>query len=173
MRASVWLGLAAFLFCGVLAASAEEGRKEEPKKENPLPESVRGFAGQVKGIVAAKVEGGIDLKVTEVLKTWEANKAAQPKALVGMTIRVISPWVKVGDKMQQAKTRLAYLSTLQVGQEVTLEIKNTEREVFIVTELTKEQKEQAEAAKAKKPEGEKKPEGGEKKPEPPKGDGEF
>jgi ferric-dicitrate binding protein FerR (iron transport regulator) len=116
---------------------------EEPKKETPkstLPEGVVGFAGQVKGTVVAKVEGGMDFKVSEVLKVWDANKATDPKALAGMTIRVISPWVKVGDKMQQAGTRLAFIRKLQVGQEIpALEIRNTEREIFIITELTKEQ----------------------------------
>ena len=125
------------LTVGASKTFAEEGKKEEPKAT--LPESVRGFAGQVKGTVAAKGEKSFDLKVTEVLKTWEANKATKPADLVGLTITVTSPWVKVGDRMQQAGTRLAFVQKVQVGQDLTLEIKHSERDQFVITELTKEQ----------------------------------
>ena len=184
MKMTLWLGLAAFLACGALAFGGDEvkkpdeGKKDPPKKENPLPEGARGFAGQLKGTVAKKRDRGIDLKVTEVVKTWEASKATDAKVLVGLTVRVTASWVKgEGDnkKGHPNELQMAFLRTLEVDKEVTLDVKNVERDVFVITELTKEQ---AEVAKnAKKPEGdkgEKKPEGeGDKKPEPPKKEGEF
>jgi hypothetical protein len=174
------LGLAAALMLGMLTASAEEGKKEEPKKEapkkeNPLPEGARGFAGQLKGTVEKKLDRGILLKVSEVVKTGEASKATDAKVLVGLSVRVGPSWVKGedGKKGHPDELQMNFLRTLEVGKEVTLSVKNVEREYFAITELTPEQ---TEAAKNyKKPEGdkgEKKPEG-DKKPEQPKTGAEF
>jgi hypothetical protein len=169
------LALAVALAVGAFRANAEEGKKEEPKKDAPkatLPEAVRGFAGQVKGTVALKTERAIGLKVTEVVKTAEASKATDPKALVGLTIKVGASWVKVeGGKGHPNELQLAFIRKLEVGQEVTLEIKNVERDFFAITELTKEQAESAKAAGEGDKKPEKKPEG-DKKPEAPKG-GDF
>jgi hypothetical protein len=138
------------LAAGEQRVFAEEGRgkRERPKVENPLPEAVRGFVGMVKGTVAAKNERGFDLKVTAVLKTWEGNKAPNPAALVGMTIKVTAMWSKgEGDKWRQNEVQLAFIRKLEVGQELTVEIKNIEREVFAILELTKEQTELAKAGR--------------------------
>lgn len=173
--------LAAALVCGTLAFGGddggkkpEEGKRDGAKKENPLPEAARGFAGMLKGTVVKKRDWGIDLKVTEVVKTWEANKATDPKVLVGLTVRVVASRVKVeGQKPQPNELQMAFIRTLEVDKEVTLDVKNVERDVFVIQELTKEQQETAKGAK--KPEGdkgEKKPEG-DKKPEQPKTGAEF
>jgi len=143
---------------------------QEPKKENPLPEGARGFAGQLRGTVVKRRDQEIGLKVVEVVKAWETSKAADPKALAGLTIKVTAAWVRVeGGKGHGNELHLAFFRTLEVGREVTLDVRNVEREVFAIGELTKEQAERAKDAR--KPEGDRKPErkpDGDKKPEPPK-----
>jgi hypothetical protein len=181
MKMTLWLGLAAFLACGAPAFGGDDGKKPEEgkrdgaKKENPLPEAARGFVGVLKGTVDKKLDRGILLKVSEVVKTAEASKAADAKVLVGLSVRVGPSWVKgeEGKKGHPDELQMHFLRTLEADKEVTLSVKNVEREYFAIVELTPEQ---TEAAKNyKKPEGdkgEKKPEG-DKKPEPPKKDGEF
>ncbi|HOX07880.1 MAG TPA: hypothetical protein PK280_15875 [Planctomycetota bacterium] len=184
MRRQLWLALAAFLVCGSLAFGGddggkkpEEGKRDGAKKENPLPEGARGFVGQLKGAVEKKLDRGILLKVAEVVKTAEASKATDAKVLVGLSVRVGPSWVKgeEGKKGHPDELQMNFLRSLEAGKEVTLSVKNVEREYFALAELTPEQ---TEAAKSyKKPEGdkgEKKPEGeGDKKPEQPKTGGEF
>lgn|GEM_PF-1454562 len=127
------------LTAGPTRVFGEEPRKEEPKAT--LPDGAVGFSGQVRGTVAVKNDRGIGLKVAEVLKTWPGSKAADPKTLVGLTIKVTASWVKgEGEKKGHPnELQLTFLRRLEVGQEVTLEVKNVEREIFVILELTKDQ----------------------------------
>ena len=57
--------------------------------EDSLPQGLRGFSGQVRGIVVAK--GGkntFTFKVGRVLRAWQGNEAEDPELLVGRTVTV-------------------------------------------------------------------------------------
>ena len=102
-----------------------------------VPEGLKGFSGQVQGVVVTKGEGGITFKAGKVVQTWKNNKASNPESLAGQTVQVIPGGGKEGNKFHAA-----FLRTLQPGQDVTLELRN-DGDIFVILELTKEQREAA------------------------------
>jgi hypothetical protein len=78
-------------------------------------------------------------RVDRVLRVWRNNKAGRPEALVGKIILVHPRW-KNG---KVVPLHLAFTRRLEAGQAVTLEIINSERDLFGILELSKEQREAA------------------------------
>lgn len=111
--------------------------------ESALPEGVRGFSGNVRGLVVAKGERNtFSFKVARVLQVWDGNKATEPGALVGRTVTVGPRWVK-GDngKWHPLERHVAFIRGLTADQEMNLEIRNAERDHFAILELSAEQRE--------------------------------
>ncbi len=109
-------------------ASAEEAQPTESL------EGARGFNGQVRGVVADKAENLIGFRVARVTRVWpRANRAENPGVLVGRTIKLHG----------NSDLHNRFLNLLKEGQELTLDIRNGEGERFVITELTKEQRELA------------------------------
>jgi hypothetical protein len=109
--------------------------------------------------VVAKPERGILFKVGTVLRTWEGSKAKEPAKLAGLTIRVGPGFARgEGGKMRPVREHIHFLRKLEVNQEITIEIRNLERDYFGLLELTKEQRDWAmsEKKEGEKREGEKK-----------------
>ena len=107
-----------------------------------LPEPLRGFSGQVRGVVLKKGEKNVFFfKVGRVLRVWKNNEAASPESLVGRTVPVGPRWIK-GDngKWHPVELHVAFIRKLEAGQEVTLEIRNVERNHFAILELSAEQR---------------------------------
>jgi len=118
---------------------------ESGDKEEALPEGVRGFSGQVRGVVKAKGDGNtFRFHVGRVLKVWKNNKAKNPEALAGRTVRVGPRWVQgENGKWHPLEGHIAFIRQLKVGQELTLEIFNAEASHFNLLELSAEQRESA------------------------------
>jgi len=135
-----------------LAAGAQQAFGADGAQPSTLPEAVRGFSGQVRGVVVQKGERHTFLfKVGRVLKVWEKNAAKNPEALVGLTITVGPQWVKGDDgKGRPSEAQVAFINKLKVGDEMNLEVRNSERDAFVILELSAEQRQA----------GEKKNEGG-------------
>ncbi len=116
-----------------------EGHKKE---ESGLPESVRGFSGMVRGVVVAKGEKDtFTFKVGRVLKVWKGNKAKKPAALVGRTIKVGPGWRKSKrGKWHRVEIHVLFIRKLKAGQELSLEVRNVERDYFAILELGAEQR---------------------------------
>jgi len=133
------LALALVLMVGGLAFG--EGRR--PARVT-LPEGLRGFSGQVRGVVTARGDGHFLFKVGRVLKVWEGNKARTPQALVGRTVKVGPRWEKTKrGKWRKVKLHVMFIKRLKAGAEMTLEIRHAEGDVFQILELSDEQRRSA------------------------------
>ena len=121
-------------FMGTVGEPAEAG--------DSFPEGLRGFSGQVRGVVVEKGERNtFTFKVARVLRVWKNNKAETPKLLAGRTVPVGPRWQKGdGGKWRPVELHVAFIKKLKAGQEVTLEIQNVERSHFSILELSNEQR---------------------------------
>jgi len=113
--------------------------------DDELPEGLKGFSGQVRGVVKGKGDGNtFAFKVGRVLRVWKNNEAETPRELVGRQVSVGPRWVKGEDgKWRPMELHVAFIRKLKVGQELTLEIRNEEGNHFNILELTKEQRQWA------------------------------
>lgn len=103
-----------------------------------LPDGAAGFDGQVVGIVAGRRDDGAVLfRVVKVQQVWpNANKSTNPDSLNGKTIVVRA---NAGPDSVQAQ----FVGKLQVNDESRLNIRQYEGSLFVVTELTEEQRKMA------------------------------
>lgn len=124
----------------ITALAGVGGAWAEPNES--LPEGLRGFSGQVRGVVVNKGEkNSFSFKVSSVLQVWKNNKAKTPESIVGRTIQVSPRWTKGGnDQWKPVENHVAFIHTLKPGQELTLEIRNEERAHFSILELSGEQR---------------------------------
>jgi hypothetical protein len=109
--------------------------------EGVLPEGTQGFSGEVHGSVVGKTEaGGFAFKVGKVLRLWDDNKAEKAALLEGQTISVRPGRAKAEDgTMRPAELQAAFIRRAQPGQEFRLQVRNVERDAFVVTELSADQ----------------------------------
>ena len=128
------MGGALFLSLAVAVTARES--------DEALPQDVRGFSGQVRGVVAAgHDDDSFMFEVGRVLKVWDSNKAERPESLKGRTVRVGPRWAKGDDgEWRPLERHVAYIGKLKAGQELTLEIQNVERDHFHLLELSREQR---------------------------------
>jgi hypothetical protein len=110
-----------------------ERDKAVKAKKLPLPDAAAGFAGMIQGKVAQKFDGGLVLKVTNVVKEWEHNKSKDSKSLVGKAVLV-----KAGGREGNVAR---FMKMLKVGEEATLDVAHKGGEVLTILELTEEQRE--------------------------------
>ena len=139
MRGACILGAVALL---LWPATTVSGRKDDDR----LPENLRGFSGQVRGVVAARHDdNSFTFKVVRVLKVWDGNEAEEPKSIAGRSLRVGPRWAKGDDgRWRPLERHVAYARRLKVGEEMTLEIRNVEGDRFQILELSHEQRARAE-----------------------------
>jgi len=69
---------------GLGAAAVFGAEKDKPKAT--IPAELKGFQGMMKGKLAKKGKAFIVVKVEEIMKVWEGNKAEDPKKAVGRTL---------------------------------------------------------------------------------------
>jgi hypothetical protein len=119
-----------------------EGDKPDKPKKSALPDGAAGFAGMVRVTVVQKLDVGLVVKVGEVAKLWEANKAQDPKSLIGKTILV------QGGKGEGNIAR--FLKTLKTGEEVALDVADKGGGALTILELTEEQRERAKGVEVEK-----------------------
>lgn len=110
--------------------------------DEALPEALRGFSGQARGVVKAKGDKNtFTFKVGRVLRVWKGNKAKDPESLAGRSIRVGPRWEKGdGRKWRPVARHVAFIRQLKVGQEMTLEVRNMEGSHFTILELSADQR---------------------------------
>ncbi len=108
--------------------AAEKGQVDK------LPKGMMGFRGMFAGKLVSKDEGKgtFVVKVTRILRTWEQNKAKDPKSAVGKSLKVeLNP---KSDRFEQFR---AVLKELKVGDQVEVEAFPNEEGRLIVIEAFK------------------------------------
>ncbi len=155
MKAVRMLAVSALVALAGAAAQQAIGRQELPGQlPKQLPGGLRGFSGRVRGVVKDKgAKHTFSFKVGRVLDVWEGNKAGDPRSIIGHTVSVGPRWVK-GDngKWHPVEGHVVFIRKLKKGQELTLEIRNSEAAHFAILELSGDQRAWAKA------------EGGDRKP---------
>ena len=123
--------------------------------DDSLPEGLRGFSGQVLGVVVEEGrENSFAFKVVRVLRVRKNNEAEAPKALAGRTVRVGPSWVSGEDgKWRHAELHSAFINGLRKGQKFALDIWSCERGVFAILRLSEKQRRWAEQEKKKQEKG--------------------
>ena len=100
----------------------------------PLPDSAAHYAGMIRGKVVSKREHGIVVAVEEVVKVWKANRAENPKSLVGKNVLIGAP--------RERESAIArFVNNLKAGEAVVLDVAHMKGESLTVLELTEEQRE--------------------------------
>lgn len=130
------------VFLGAVAAAPASASKA-------IPEGLMGFSGQVRGVVVAKEEEeAFSFKVGRLIRTWRDNKASEPRAIVGRTVRVVPRWIKgEGGGWRPYGLSVAFIRLVKVGDEMTLELRHVEGpRNFQILELSGPQREMARGA---------------------------
>jgi hypothetical protein len=138
--ASILLAVAVALVVGPLR-SAPPPPAPAPAKEAPPPklEGFRGFRGRIFARVTERRDKMlVELRVGEVLGVRDGSLAEDPQSLVGRTVSVLSPRVREGETGPE-RDHVLYLSKVQAGQEVVLEVQHLDGSDFAVASLTDEQ----------------------------------
>ncbi|MBM3998780.1 MAG: Dabb family protein [Planctomycetes bacterium] len=97
-----------------------------------IPGPAQGFVGLVRGTVVGRGEGRILVKIREVLKVWKPNKAERPETLVGKTIAVVG--------RPGAEPMRRFLSLLQIGESIEVDVADREGDALTILELNQEQR---------------------------------
>jgi hypothetical protein len=108
--------------------SAADKPREGDKKDGERRSFV-GFAGQVRGVVGDRGDTWFALKVARVLKVWKGSG----EGLAGKTIKI-----RAGNDLQAR-----FIQRLEEGEELSIEVKHVDGDLFEITELTDEQRERA------------------------------
>lgn len=113
----------------------------EAKEMKAMPDEIKGFNGQVCGVVLSKEGNFITFRVDDVTNAWErANKSSNPGALENTIIKIAPGQER--NKLNQ--NHVAYLRAVEAGAKATLNIKAHESGAgFLLTELSWEQRKQA------------------------------
>jgi hypothetical protein len=131
------------VFDSYVAASSHEGMAAPGDHATAaipkLPDAAAGFAGMIRGKVVHTVDRGLLVKVADVSKVWEHNRAQDAQSLVGKTVLV-----RPGEKN---RLHHVFMRLVHPGEEVTLDVAHRDGEALILLELTQDQRERVQAAR--------------------------
>jgi hypothetical protein len=130
----------------VVAVVAVAAAAEKKEKGPTLPDGLKGFSGQLQGVVAGVQEDGLgfQLKVDKVTKVWKNNKAKEPEAAVGKTLLINAQWVKgENGKWRPNENHVKFIKSLKADENLTIEVRNAEGQRLHILELSQEQRERA------------------------------
>jgi len=118
-------------------AVAAEGAEAGEAKVLRLPAGDSGFAGMIEGKVLARFDGRLIVAVDKVTRVWKANRATNPKSLVGQKVLV-----NVRTEEGRPAGQIArFVESLKPGATVTLDVAHRQGEALTILELTEEQRE--------------------------------
>lgn len=114
----------------VLLAPGPEPAPPSAPPPTPASPVVERFSDSVTGVVAGRGEGSFRLRVTE----------SYGHPLMGRTISVAPGFARsdAGDLMPN-KVHAAFIRRLADGQELEVDVRQVDRDVFVIGDLTKEQ----------------------------------
>jgi hypothetical protein len=107
---------------------------DEPLAQRiPLPDPASFFAGMISGKVIQKRKRQVVVAVSEVTNEWKHSRAEKSAAMNGKNVLV-----DAGDNDMIQR----FLTQLEVGEEVTLDVAHKDGETLTVLELAEDQREQ-------------------------------
>jgi hypothetical protein len=131
---------------------------ERPVKQDPKATRFQGVRATVKGVIEAKGDNRVALRVRGVASP--SNERAQ--ALVGERIDVGAGRLQDGDGEEgQDPVHTAFLRKVQKGQDVQLDLRHERAGSFVIVTLTEEQADWARRSEERKPERKEEGRGGE------------
>ena len=133
--------------------SDKSGKSEKSVNEAnyPAPAGLRGFDGTLIGTVTHLHTNtrGFVLKVKQVVHSNPRSTASNAESAVGQEILVRPSVVKEKNGKQGGEDReMNYIKSLQEGQDIQIDLTNSEGDVFRIAELTKAEQDQADREKA-------------------------
>jgi flagellar biosynthesis GTPase FlhF len=141
-------------FCGVIMAG------DRPT----MPAGMKGFAGMFECTLIEKTDRGLVVKITAIKEVWKHSKAENPRSGIGCTVLVIPRSTKARDgKFYPDENLVKFMRLVKKGDTLVLDVKQ-DGEVFVLLELTKEQKERLAGVKGDKEREVKKEEGEKEQP---------
>ena len=96
--------------------SAARGREGDRAALPRLPDSLSGFQGVLRGEIVRKLDRGFVLRLREVARVWDGNKAENPREAIGRTV-VVTIRAEEG----AGRRFLGTLRELEIGQKVLVE----------------------------------------------------
>ncbi len=136
---AVIVGLVApFSLCGHFDSAVCSASEQSDEAKTPrLPDPACCFAGMIRAKVVAQHDEGLIVAVEKVERTWKANKAENPEALVGKTVLINGPKTdnRYAEKIDE------FIKSLRAGETVTLDVAHKgEGEALTILELTEDQR---------------------------------
>jgi hypothetical protein len=107
-------------------------RDEEVARRIPLPDRAVAFAGMIRGVVVAKRDGQVVFKVARITKEWKHSRADNAESMIGKN-------VLVAPAAHESIRR--FVSKLERGEELTLDVAHKGGEILTILELTADQRE--------------------------------
>lgn len=117
--------------------TAEE-KKNEQKKEKHNGE--KAFAGMISGVVVAKGNDQLSVKVTKIERVWEHSRAEKPENMVGQEMII-----KINPKIYEKKPGYlalvrAFFESLKIDEATSFDVKSGDNaKTLLFLELTGEQ----------------------------------
>ncbi len=111
-------------------------RDRDRPRRLPLPDRAARFSGLIRAKVVAKRDIGVVVHVGEIVRQWKHSKAEDAASLVGKRV-LVRPFVEEG---KPARSIVRYLSLLEVGDSVRLDVAHRQGESLTLLELDEEQR---------------------------------
>jgi len=136
------------------------GVETPPEKRDPPKEPRLVFSGTVRGKVVGKGDAHVLLAVDSVVGMKKESSAELAEGLPGKTLKIL-PYRRKDLDQGYDKMQFLFIRKLEIGQEVTLDIRQVKGDEFTVGALTEEQHQWA----GQDPQPRKKPKDSEKGPD--------
>lgn len=149
-RSIIALALSLALAAPAFAADKPAKPDKETAPRYPVPEGLRGFSGTLGGTVVSVQDHmhGFVLKVTQILHSNAGSTAKDPKSAIGQEVEITPTTTKNKDGHWVANDeQLHYIKSLKKGQDIQIDVLNTDPGHLRISELTKSEKQQAEHQK--------------------------
>lgn len=145
-RTAIAFALSVALAATTFGADKAKNAEKEPAPKYPVPAGLRGFDGTLGGNVVSVQDDmrGFVLKVTDILHSNTRSTAKDPKSAVGQEVE-IAPHVtkdKNGHWVPD-EHELDYIKSLQKGQQIQVDVINTDAHHLRISLLTKSERQQA------------------------------
>lgn len=145
-RTVIAVALSFALAAGALAADKPKKVDKDTTSRYPVPAGLKGFDGTLGGTIVSVQDHmrGFVLKVKEIVHSNARSTANNPKSAVGHEVE-ITPTVHQdkNGRWIPDEQELNYIKSLEKGQSIQIDVRNTDPDHLRIADLTKAEKQQA------------------------------